>query len=218
MTSNKEDYLKTIYEEGGLEHFVANKVIAEKMGIAAPSVSEMLAKLHQEGLVEYKAYHGSKLTEKGYLSCINIVRSHRLWEVFLMEHLGYSWREAHEDAHLLEHIAPERMIDRLDAFLNFPKTCPHGAMIPHKGELPHEVAPTELMSNLDVGKKAILARIAEDGKLLDYLDACKVQIGKPIQILSKGDYEGPITFIQEEKTITISYKAATQIYVRFNTQ
>ena len=215
MTSNKEDYLKAIYEEGGLEGFVSNKRIAEKMGIAAPSVSEMLSKLHQDGLIDYKAYHGARLTEKGLSYCLNVVRSHRLWEVFLMRHLGYTWREAHEDAHLLEHIAPERMIDRLDAFLNYPQTCPHGAQIPHKGEIPHDAYRSQKLSELEQGQTAVISRLREDGQLLDYLSECKVQIGKEIRILDKGAYEGPITFLQEEKEITISYKAASQIYVHF---
>ena len=215
MTSNKEDYLKAIYEEGGLEDYVSNKTIAEKMGIAAPSVSEMLSKLQQDGLIDYKAYHGAKLTEKGLSSCLHVVRSHRLWEVFLMRHLGYSWREAHEDAHLLEHIAPERMIDRLDAFLNFPQTCPHGAQIPHKGEIPHDAYRSQKLSALKVGQSAVISRLVEDGQLLDYLSDCGVLIGKDITILSKEPYEGPVSFLQEDKTITISYKAATQIYVHF---
>ena len=215
MTSNKEDYLKAIYEEGGLEDFVSNKTIAEKMGIAAPSVSEMLLKLQQDGLIYYKAYHGAKLTEKGLNSCLSVVRSHRLWEVFLMRHLGYSWREAHEDAHLLEHVAPERMIDRLDAFLNFPQTCPHGAQIPQKGEIPHDAYRSQKLSSLKTGQTAVISRLVEDGQLLDYLSGCGVLIGKTITILSKDPYEGPVRFLQEEKEITISYKAATQIYVHF---
>lgn len=214
MTSNKEDYLKVIYELGGETERVTNKEIAEKLDLAAPSVSEMLVRLQQEGLVEYKAYHGTKLTEQGLESCIKVVRSHRLWEVFLMEHLGYTWREAHEDAHLLEHIAPDRMIDRLDKYLGYPKTCPHGAPIPRHGILPEEQDDARPLSSLENGEEAVIVRIIEDGKLLDYLTSTGMQINEKIEILHKGQYEGPIIFKQCDKTITISYKAATQIYVR----
>lgn len=217
MTSNKEDYLKAIYEEGGLEHYVPNKLIAERLKVAAPSVSEMLSKLQQSGLIEYRAYHGSKLTESGMAACLHVVRSHRLWEVFLMRHLGYTWREAHEDAHLLEHIAPERMIDRLDCFLNFPETCPHGAKIPPKGTDPSSAESLLPLNSLAPGEKAQLARIEEDGELLDYLAAQGLQVGKEIQMLSAAEYEGPVTFQQEEKTITISCKAAAQVYVKRHT-
>lgn len=214
MTSNKEDYLKAIYESGGMENYVPNKLIAEKLSIAAASVSEMLTKLQQSGLIKYRAYHGSKLTEKGLEACIHVVRSHRLWEVFLMRCLGYTWREAHEDAHLLEHIAPERMMDRLDSFLNFPQTCPHGARIPAKGKKTADIEYMKTLNRLVPGERAILARIEEDGKLLDYLASCGVQVGKKIQMLSAEEYEGPVTFQQEEQVITISYKAASQVYVK----
>lgn len=213
MTSNKEDYLKVIFEEGGLDKPVPNKVIAEKLAIAAPSVSEMLAKLHQQGLIVYAAYKGSRLTAQGLATCIDVVRSHRLWEVFLMRYLGYSWREAHEDAHLLEHISPERLVDRLDTFLGYPQTCPHGALIPHKGQ--HIDDPRqERLSNLSAGDVVMVCRIAEDGWLLDYLERRGLKVQEVIEMLSIDDYEGPVTFLQDGKTISISFKAATQIYVQ----
>ena len=215
MTSNKEDYLKTIYDEGGIEDYVSNKAIAEKMGVAPASVSEMLSKLQNDGLIEYRAYHGSKLTKLGIDSCIELVRSHELWEVFLMQHLGYTWWEAHEEAHLLEHVSSARMVDRLDAFLGYPQTCPHGALIPRKGKpVPHWDTPLLKLSEIDAGGEAEITQVTEDKKLLEYLEKSGIQIGKKIRILSKDDYEGPITFKQEEKTISISYKAATQIYVK----
>ncbi len=209
---NKEDYLKIIYEEGGLEQTVSNKVIAEKLGIAPASVSEMLAKLSAQGLVNYQAYRGTRLTEEGLAACMDVVRSHRLWEVFLIRHLGYSWRESHEDAHLLEHVSSARMLERLDAFLNYPQTCPHGSLIPRKGETVRR-ATLHRLSDLQAGESAIVRQVVEDGKLLDYLERLGVEVHQPIRIVSVDDYEGPITFVQGEKNISISYKAATQIFV-----
>lgn len=211
--SNKEDYLKIIYEEGGLEQLVPNKVIAEKLGIAPASVSEMLAKLGAQGLISYQAYKGSRLTDAGLAACIDVVRSHRLWEVFLIRHLGYSWRESHEDAHLLERVATARMLDRLDAFLNYPQTCPHGSLIPRKGKAPERSAALCRLSELAVGDKAIVRQVIEDGKLLDYLERSGVKVHQAIEVLAVADYEGPITFSQGEQAIGISYKAATQIFV-----
>lgn len=212
MTSNKEDYLKVIYEEGGLEQSVKNKRISEKLGIAPASVSEMLTKLDGQGFITYKAYKGSRLTSEGLSACLEVVRSHRIWEVFLIRCLGYTWREAHEDAHSLEHAASERMIDRLDAFLNYPKACPHGARIPQGGE-PSDTVRMRRLSDLSKGDKAVVCRVLEDGKLLDYLERNGLEINKTIQVLSIDDYEGPVTFIQEGKTISISFKAAAQVYV-----
>lgn len=213
MTSNKEDYLKVIYEEGGLERAVPNKTISERLGISPASVSEMLAKLENQGLISYEAYKGSRLTEEGTAICIDVVRSHELWEVFLMRHLGYTWREAYEDSHFLEHVTPARMVDRLDAFLNYPQTCPHGALIPQNGKVPQNMQLMRL-SSLCQGESAVIHRVVEDGALLDYVERTGLKIHREIKIISIDDYEGPISFLQDEKTITISFKAATQIFVK----
>ncbi|MEM5817806.1 MAG: metal-dependent transcriptional regulator, partial [Desulfitobacterium hafniense] len=95
MTPNKEDYLKAIYKLGGLERLVSNKRIAEALQIAPASVTEMLGKMKRECLIHYEPYKGSRLTDEGMRTAISLVRGHRLWEVFLMRHLGYSWSEAH---------------------------------------------------------------------------------------------------------------------------
>lgn len=208
----KEEYLKIIYEEGGLDSTVSNKVIAEKLGIAPASVSEMLAKLGGQGLIDYQAYKGSRLTPEGLAACMDVVRSHRLWEVFLIRHLGYSWRESHEDAHLLEHAASPRILERLDAFLNYPQTCPHGSQIPREGEALRQ-ATLQRLSDLSVGDHAIVRRVVEDGTLLDYLERSGVEVHRAIKVLAVEDYEGPIRFAQGDQTISISYKAATQIFV-----
>lgn len=215
MTSNKEDYLKTIYDEGGYDTYVSNKVIAEKLGVAPPSVSEMLSKLQHDGLIEYRAYHGSKLTEKGLASCIGVVRSHELWEVFLIEHLGFTWWEAHEEAHRLEHVASKKLVDKLDEFLGHPQTCPHGSLIPDEDNpVPNRVSHLSKMSDMDIGEEAVIAKMTEDRKLLDYLERSGIKLGKVIKIVSKDEYEGPIAFEQEGVPITISHKAATQIFVK----
>ena len=215
MTSNKEDYLKAIYDAGGYDRYISNKVLVEKLGVAPASVSEMLSKLQADGLIEYRAYHGSKLTSQGLASCIDVVRSHELWEVFLIEHLGYTWWEAHEEAHLLEHVASERMVDRLDEFLGHPQTCPHGCPIPRNSQtVPQWTVPQRALSDLDIDDTAVITRITEDQHLLDYLQPMGFQPGKTIRILFKDEYEGPVSFEQDGNTIQISYKAATKIYVK----
>jgi DtxR family Mn-dependent transcriptional regulator len=213
MTSNKEDYLKVIYESGGTEKAVPNKMIAKTLGVASASVSEMLTKLSQQGLIVYESYKGSRLTDAGLSACIDVVRSHELWEVFLIRHLGYTWREAHEDADLLEHAAPQRMIDRLDAFLKHPQTCPHGSLIPQNGQVPESEGLNRL-SDLSAGETALVCRVIEDGILLDYLERSGLRIHETIQLLSIDDYEGPVSFVMDSRTINISFKAATQIFVR----
>lgn len=212
MTPNKEDYLKAIYKLGGLEELVSNKQIAEALQIAPASVTEMLGKLKREKLIHYEPYKGSRLTDEGIRSAISLVRGHRLWEVFLMRHLGYSWSEAHEDAELLEHITPARLINRLDQFLNYPAYCPHGSAIPHSGRQ-IEPAVLQTLNLLPVGVTSHIRRVTEEKELLDYLQKSGVAIGSAARIIEAAAYEGPLTLDLEGERVQISYKAACQIYV-----
>ena len=120
MSQSREDYLKFILEQGPLET-VPNKVIAMGLGIAPPSVSEMMGKLSQEGLVEYIPYRGAKLTEMGLIQAENLIRKHEIWEYFLSERLGYSEKKVHDLAELLEHVTPDDLADRLADYISFPE-------------------------------------------------------------------------------------------------
>lgn len=212
MTPNKEDYLKAIYKLGGMEELVGNKQIAETLQIAPASVTEMLGKLKREGLIHYEPYKGSRLTSEGIRSAILLVRGHRLWEVFLMRHLGYSWSEAHEDAELLEHITPSRLTARLDQFLNYPAYCPHGSAIPHPdGHI--NLIPLQPLIHLSVGTDSHIRRVTEETELLDYLQESGIVIGCSVRIIEAAPYEGPFTLDLEGRRAQISYKAASQIFV-----
>jgi DtxR family Mn-dependent transcriptional regulator len=212
MTPNKEDYLKAIYKLGGMEELVNNKKIADVLQIAPASVTEMLGKLKREGLIHYEAYKGSRLTSEGIQTAISLVRGHRLWEVFLMRHLGCSWSEAHEDAELLEHVTPARLAARLDQFLNYPAYCPHGSAIPHPdGQI--DRTPLQTLNQLSIGEVSHIRRVTEEKELLDYLQESGITIGSEVRIAEIGAYEGPLMLDLEGKRIQISYKAACQIYV-----
>ncbi len=212
MTQNKEDYLKIIYKLGGAEELVSNKLIAESLKIAPASVTEMLGKLKREGLIYYEPYKGSRLTSKGIRAAISLVRGHRLWEVFLMRHLGYSWSEAHEDAELLEHITPPRLVERLDIFLNYPAYCPHGNAIPQPdGQI--IPIPLQTLDLLPVGVTSHIRLVTEEKELLDYLQELGIKIGDSVRIIDVAAYEGPITLELEDNRVQISYKAACQIFV-----
>lgn len=212
MTPNKEDYLKTIYKLGGMEELVGNKQIAQTLQIAPASVTEMLGKLKREGLIHYEPYRGSCLTDQGIQTAISLVRGHRLWEVFLMRHLGYSWSEAHEDSELLEHITPPRLTARLDHFLNYPAYCPHGSAIPHPdGQI--DRIPLQTLNLLPIGAASHIRQVTEEKELLDYLQENEISIGSPVRIIEAAAYEGPLTLDLEGRHVQISYKAACQIYV-----
>ncbi|MGJ0845483.1 metal-dependent transcriptional regulator [Tissierella praeacuta] len=129
MNISKEDYLKVIYELGGENDLVSNKDIATRLDISAPSVSEMIKKLLQDGFVEYTLYQGIRLTEYGTKEAKKIRNRHLLWEFFLVEKLGYNLDEIHEEAEKLEHVTSDILEERLDRYLNYPKECPHGSKI-----------------------------------------------------------------------------------------
>lgn len=212
MTANREDYLKQLYrleQSGGSAN---NKQLAEALGIAPASVSEMLAKLGKEGLIQYEAYKGTSLTEEGRRKAIDLLRGHRLWEVFLREHLGYSWSEAHEDAELLEHITPARLMERLDRYLNHPAHCPHGEPIPRSGEHAEEVRLIPL-SQVPAGTRIILRKVLEERELMDYLEGLGIKLDVQAVVESIGAYEGPVLLSTNGTHIQISHKAAEQIFV-----
>ena len=212
MTPNKEDYLAAIYKLGGLEELVNNKQISEMLQIAPASVTEMLGKLKREGLIIYEPYKGSRLTEEGVRAAITLVRGHRLWEVFLMRHLGYSWSEAHEDAELLEHITPSRLTARLDQFLNYPAYCPHGSAIPLPDGQINRI-PMQPLSQLPIGATSRIRRVTEEKELLDYLQETGLAIGDSVHVVKAAAYEGPLTLNLDGKRVQVSHKAACQIYV-----
>ncbi len=212
MTPNKEDYLKELYKLGGSNQLVSNKQLSQALNVAPASVSEMLNKLSQEGLLFITPYKGTILSKEGLKIAISLLRGHRLWEVFLIRHLGYTWSEAHEDAELLEHISPARLTERLDRFLNYPEYCPHGSIIPKAdGHIKEDAL--ILLSELKKGESSIIKKVQEEKSFLDYLQKQGIEIGGNVTVVSIGDYEGPFTLKLEDKIIQISHKAACQIFV-----
>ncbi len=212
MTPNKEDYLKELFKLGGDHHLVNNKQMAQVLKIAPASVTEMLNKLSQEGLLDIRPYKGSQLTEEGRKIAVSLLRGHRLWEVFLIRHLGYTWSEAHEDAELLEHISPSRLTNRLDRFLNYPEYCPHGSAIP-KPDGQMEEATLIPLAELKAGETSQIRKVLEEKEFLDYLQNKGIEIGSQVKIISVGAYEGPYNLALGEQIIQVSYKAACQIFV-----
>ena len=212
MTPNREDYLKLILELGGDQKKINNKQIVSGLDVSAASVSEMISKLLKEGLVEHSPYQGVQLTETGLASASALIRKHRLWEVFLVEHLHYSWNEVHDDAEVLEHVTSETLASRLEAYLDHPRYCPHGGMIPEKGELIHE-GEKNTISSYPVGTKIRIARVLDERELLDYLVSIQLNIHEEYEIIDAAAYEGPITIKNDTKEIAVSYKAASTIFV-----
>lgn len=212
MTPNREDYLKLILELGGDQAKISNKQIVSGLTISAASVSEMITKLVKEGLVEHTPYQGVQLTLAGLTSASALIRRHRLWEVFLVEHLNYTWNEVHDDAEVLEHVTSKKLATRLEDYLNHPAYCPHGGVIPSEDEPIQEVKRSTLTS-YPIGTKVRIARVLDEKELLDYLVSLNLRIHEVYTILDIADYEGPITIKNDTKTLAVSYKAASTIFV-----
>lgn len=212
MTPNREDYLKLILELGGDKNKISNKQIVSGLNVSAASVSEMMAKLVKEGLVEHYPYQGAQLTEDGLQKASALIRKHRLWEVFLVKHLNYSWNAVHNDAEVLEHVTSEELTSRLETFLDYPRFCPHGGMIPPKEGIVSEKE-RHTLSNFPVGTKIRIARVLDERELLDYLVSLDLNINDEYVIENIAAYEGPILIRNTEKELSVSYKAASTIFV-----
>ena len=212
MTPNREDYLKIILELGGDTTKVNNKQIVSSLDVSAASVSEMISKLVKEELVEHSPYQGVQLTASGLQKASSLIRKHRLWEVFLVEHLDYSWNEVHDDAEVLEHVTSEHLADHLENYLNHPEHCPHGGSIPKKEEVVHEER-RQTLESYPVGTKVRIARVLDEKELLDYLVTIDLNINEEYEIVVIAAYEGPITIQNDRKKIPVSFKAASTIFV-----
>src|SRR5688500_6686566 len=137
VSASKENYIKAIYHLQDEEGVVTTNALAKELDTRAASVTDMLKKLKSQKLLLYEKYQGFKLSPDGRKVALQIVRKHRLWELFLVEKLKFGWEEVHEVAEELEHISSKKLIDRLDEFLGFPKSDPHGDPIPDSsGKLP----------------------------------------------------------------------------------
>lgn len=212
MTPNKEDYLKIIFELGGTNHKITNKQIMSSLNISAPSVSEMMTKLLKDDYIIHIPYKGAQLTKKGEREASILLRKHRLWEVFLVEQLKYPWNQVHDDAEVLEHVTSRELANKLDEFLGFPKTCPHGGVIPtDMGTVPEK----NTVSIIEYGQlgKVRIKRVLDDKALLEHLSAIQVEVGKTYTIKEYAHNKGPITLENGTEEKQISYSAGSNIYV-----
>ena len=215
MTFSEENYLKTIYHlTASLSTEISTNAIAEMMETKASSVTDMLKKLAEKDLVHYKKYQGVFLTPKGKLAAKMIVRKHRLWEVFLVEKLAFSWDEVHDIAEQLEHIKSEQLINRLDDFLGNPTEDPHGDPIPDANGQIIKVE-KQLLSELSEKQSGICVGVKDtSSEFLKYLDKQGIALGSTIEILTKEVFDSSLKIKIDGKEVTISNKIATNLFVK----
>ncbi len=212
----EENYIKAIHSLNQRDREGAStKAIAESLETQASSVTDMLRKLSQKGLVNYERYKPPELTEEGEVEAMRIIRKHRLWETFLVNKLGFGWDEVHELAEELEHIRSPRLTDRLDHFLGHPRYDPHGDPIPDKDgrmEPRNEV----LLSELEVGEEGQIVGVRDSSsELLRYLDRTGLILGTHIGIKECFEFDGSRELVKgNEEVLTISFQIAQNLYVK----
>ncbi len=215
MTFSEENYLKTIYHLTIISDAeVSTNAIAEMMETKASSVTDMLKKLADKDLVNYIKYQGVSLTNKGKLTAKMIVRKHRLWEVFLVEKLNFTWGEVHDIAEQLEHIKSEKLINKLDDFLGNPTEDPHGDPIPNaKGQI--IAIEKQLLSELSENQTGICVGVKDSSsEFLKYLDKQEIALGSRIEIIEKETFDSSLKIKLDSKELTISNKIAGNLFVK----
>ena len=208
-----ENYLKNIYkleEQGGR---VTTSSLSEQLQISAPSVTEMIKKLAEEGSVTYTPYKGVELTERGRKKALRIIRRHRLWELFLVEVLKYDWDEIDEEAERLEHITSEKLEQRLDKALGFPRRDPHGDIIPSPdGNL--EAVNHRLLSDVKPGVIVLVSRVSDSSpEVLQYAAKLGILLKRKIKVKERIEFDGSLRVEIGKKEQFISSKLAKSIFV-----
>lgn len=218
QTLSEENYLKAIWklvENSGVA--VSTNEIAASVQTSPASVTDMLKKLADKKLISYQRYRGVTLSVKGRSVAIEVVRKHRLWEVFLVQQLGFKWDEVHDIAEQLEHIRSNELTEKLDKYLGFPKTDPHGDPIPDKTGKISELHQIPL-SKLEKGKKGIMTGVADHStQFLQLLDKHGIHLGDSIEIKETTAYDLSIAIaVNKKKTIHISNSVSKNIMVSKN--
>ncbi|MCP2045106.1 iron dependent repressor, metal binding and dimerization domain protein [Pontibacter sp. HSC-36F09] len=211
----EENYIKAIYKlsDGGTREVNTN-AIADALDTKAASVTDMLRKLSAKGIADYVKYRGVTLTESGERVALQIIRKHRLWEVFLVEKLKFNWDEVHDMAEELEHINSDLLIRRLDEFLGYPKFDPHGDPIPTEdGEM--NTKQQRLLAELEVNSSGTVVGVNDSQPLfLQYLDKMGIFLGAKIKVIDKIPYDNSLEInLENKKNLVVSSEVARNIFL-----
>lgn len=194
---------------------VSTNAIAEAMNTRAASVTDMLKRLSEKGLINYVKYRGVSLGTTGKTAAVSIIRKHRLWEVFLVDKLDFGWDEVHDIAEELEHINSEKLVDRLDEFLGFPQLDPHGDPIPSKSGKFREHDFIKL-AKMQLGQSGVISGVSDhSSRFLVYLERRGMVLGKKIRVLEKSDYDGSVVVEDDQGSkIYLSKEVSLNIFLQ----
>lgn len=190
ITYTEENYLKAIWSlSSDSRKGVSTNKLAERLETKASSVTDMIRRLSEKGLVDYIKYQGVKLSAEGRDVAVRVIRKHRLWESFLVDKLGFNWDEVHELAEQLEHIRSQELTDRLDAFLGHPACDPHGDPIPKRdGTFPE--LERKAISSYAPGETVILTGVTDSSaNFLQFLNRLKLELGTELEIVEQFDFD-----------------------------
>ena len=213
LSQSVEDYLKTIYTLEDEGKGASTTKIAESLEVSSASATNMVKRLAKMGLVNYQSYKGASLTSSGKKIALEIIRHHRLLELYLLEVMGYSWDEVHDEAEKLEHHISERFEDKIAKLLDDPTHDPHGDPIPTKeGLIPKMDA--RPLNEAEADRKYVVSRVRDqDPEVLRYLEKTGLLPGVKVTVLDKGPFQGPVTLLIEEEEQVIGNEIAQNIFV-----
>jgi DtxR family Mn-dependent transcriptional regulator len=209
-----EDYLKTIYMLEQDERPVSTSRIASARSVKPGSATSMIQRLHKLKLVHYEKHQGVTLTNAGREIALEVIRHHRLVELYLIEALDFSWDEVHTEADILEHVISEKLEERIAAALGYPQFDPHGDPIPtREGDM--TLVNTVPLTALLVGAKAVVSRILDDadGELLRYLAELGLVPGNELEVMEIAPFDGPLTINVVDSLKIIGHRAASTVLV-----
>jgi len=213
-STSEENYIKAIYhlEKDGK---VNTSAVAEYLQTKDASVTDMLKKLKAKKILDYKPYYGFQLNAEGKIQALKIIRRHRLWESFLSEKLAFSWEEVHEIAEQLEHINHPKLIDKLDQFLGFPPTDPHGDPIPDANGKIKEMTYQNL-HQVPLQKQVIVSQVIDQSQaMLELLNHKEIGIGTTLVVRKRFEFDHSIEIeINNQMLTTISGELANNIYAK----
>jgi DtxR family Mn-dependent transcriptional regulator len=213
LSQSVEDYLKAIYKLEADEKGASTTRIAEALDVSSASATNMVKRLSKMGLVNYQSYKGATLTTSGRKIALEIIRHHRLLELYLLEVMGYSWDEVHDEAEKLEHHISEQFEDKIAELLDNPTHDPHGDPIPTKDGIMPEME-MESLIDAEEGHHYLVSRVKnQDPELLRYLEKIGLLPGAKLTIKEKGPFRGPITLKVEDNEQVLGHEIAEHIYI-----
>lgn len=217
LTFTEENYLKAIFKITERAVKVAStNMVAQQVNTSAASVTDMLKKLSDKGFINYEKYKGATLSPSGVLVATQLIRKHRLWEVFLHDKLKFPWEQVHEIAEELEHINSADLITRLDNFLGNPRFDPHGDPIPN-AEGKFMLRNQRTLDIVTIGQRVVVVGVTQHSvEFLQYLNQLKVKLGSVFKVMAVTDYDKSMTLEKDgSETLTLTHQVAKNLLVKY---